>query len=252
MVGISSLQGCESSGLTLLRADTNIAFTEDRPPRFPIPLDLLSAYIVEPPADIPFPMLLTEACTAEDMSSAMRGLYGQNQLLVDQIQPRSGWTDGVFANLNLMPVLYTFLSIRYDHLGQDPVLIRDAAYRAGAILYLVSIRAKFGINLSADIHLQHLKDALGAMEELNVDCDLPILIWLLVIGGTRSVTAHLHVWFLSKLTQLVVFLDCGGWEQVMYHVRGVLWADGLSLEECKVLREEVSAKALSSYNHIFA
>lgn len=197
-------------------------------------------------------MQLTEACMAEDIASAMRDLYNQNQLLVDQVHPRGGWTDGVFANLNLMPVLYKFLSIQYDRLGQDPVLIRHAAYRAGAILYLAAIRVKFAIDFSANLHVQNLKDSLSVMEGLNVDCDLPVLVWLLVVGGTRSITNQEHDWFVFKLAQVIAFMGCESWEQVMYHVRGVLWADGVAQEECEVLRGEVSTKVWSSYSHAFA
>jgi hypothetical protein len=242
--------------LTSIRADTNIAFTEDTVPRFPIPTDLLSAYILEPLANVLIPMQLAEACTTEDIASAIRDLYRQNQLLVDQVKPRDGWTDGVFANLNLMPVLYKLLSIQYDPLEQDSIVKRHTAYRAGAILYLSIIRLKFGINLSASLHIRNLKEALGALEDLNIDCDLTILLWLLVVGGTQSTTTREqpeeHGWFVSKLTQVIIFMGCNSWEQVMSHVRGVLWADGLAEENCDELRGEVRTKAWSLYGQVFA
>jgi hypothetical protein len=196
-------------------------------------------------------MRLAEACTAEDIASAIRGLYGQNHLLVAQVYPRDGWTDGVFANLNLMPVLYKLLSIRYNDLGQNSAFIRHAAYRAGSILYLAAIRVQHGIDFSVDRHVQNLRNALDAMEELNIDCGVPILLWLLLIGGTRSITRQEHVWFVSKLARVIVLMDFRSWEQVMDHVRGVLWATGLSHAECEVFRGEVTTETLSSYHHIF-
>jgi hypothetical protein len=235
--------------LTRIRADTNIAFTEDTPPRFPFPADLLQAYIVEPLGDAPIPMRLADCCTIGDIASAMKDLYRQNQLLISQAHL---WNDGVFANLNLMPVLYKFLSIRYDHIGQDPVLLRQKAYRAGAILYLAAIRVRFNIDFSAEVHLRNLKDALGSLEDLSVDCDLPVLIWLLVVGGTRSIMKQGHDWFVSKLAQVIAFVDCRSWDLVLYHLKGVLWVDGVADEECEVVHREVSAKLLESYSHVFA
>ena len=238
--------------LTLTRADTNTAFTEDRIPRYPVPNDLLSAHIIEPPLVMSIPMRLAEGCNTEDIASAMRDLYGQNQLLVEQVQPTSGWTDGVFANLNLLPVLHRFLTIRYYDLEQNPASIRHAAYRSGAILYLAAVRVQYGIRLSEELHVRDLRAALSVMEKLNIDCDLPVLLWLLVMGGTRSFTYLEHDWFLSKLVQIIIVMDYASWDQVMYQVRGVLWAEGLSQEDCEVLRREVSSSASNTYQHIFA
>jgi hypothetical protein len=200
-------------------------------------------------------MKLTEPCVDEDLAIAMKHLYRFNQLLLNEALARDVWSDGVFAELNLMPVLHKLLSIRFEHAEQDPILIKQEAYRVGAINYLAIIRDKFAVNLSSHVPLQKLKDTVGFLGSANVDYDLPVLLWLLALGGTQSIKKGerlVHDWFVTKLAELIAFMGCGSWEQIMYHVRGVLWIEGLAQDECQVLRGEVSAKVWSSHSHIFA
>jgi hypothetical protein len=188
----------------------------------------------------------------------MEHLYMFNRLLVDEALSRDVWTDGVFAELNLMPVLHKLLSIRFDLAEEDPIAIKQETYRVGAINYLAIIRDKFAVNLSALVPLRKLKDTVGYLESPTVDYDLPVLLWLLVVGGTQSIRKgerhhdrQVHDWFVAKLADLNAFMGCGSWEQIMYHVRGVLWIEGLAQQECQVLRGEVSAKVWSSHRHVF-
>ena len=182
----------------------------------------------------------------------MRDLYIQNQLLVTEVLSREGFNDGVFANLNLMPLLYKLVSIRYDHLGQDPTFIKFAAYRAAAILYIAAIRVEFRIDFDASLHVQNLKDALTAMEALNFDCDIPIKVWLLVVGGTRSISCpEQHDFFVSKLAEGIVQEGFQVWGQVIGYVRRVLWADGVAQGACETLRQEVAGQVWQSHGRVF-
>lgn len=204
-------------------------------------------------------MKLTEACVQEDLASAMKHLYKFNQLLIHEASARDVWTDGVFAELNLMPVLHKLLSIRFALADEDPAVIKQEAYRIGAINYLAIIRDKFAVNLSALVPLRKLKDSVGFLESAIVDYDLPVLLWFLVVGGTQSIRKgerhrdhQVHEWFVTKLAELIAFIGCASWEQIMYQAKGVLWIEGLALAECEVLRGEVSTKVWSSYGHVFA
>lgn len=242
--------------LTFLRADTNIAFAEDVSPRFPAPIHLLSSVDLRPGQLTA--MKLTEE-VREDLASAMTHLYKFNQLLIDECSTRDVWTDGVFAELNLMPVLHKLLSIRFELAGDDPVIIKQEAYRIGAINYLAIIRDKFAVNLSALTPLRKLKDSVGFLETAIVDYDLPVLLWFLVVGGTQSIRKGerhqdhpVHGWFVAKLAELLAVMELVSWEEILYHVKAVLWIEGLAQRECEVLRGEVSTKLWGSYGHILA
>jgi hypothetical protein len=242
--------------LTFLRADTNIAFAEDIPPRFPAPAHLLPSFDLRLGQSTV--MKLTEACIQEDLASAMKHLYQFNQLLIDEATARDVWADGVFAELNLMPVLHKFLSIRFELAGEDPVVLKQEAYRIGAINYLAVIRDKFAVNLSALIPLRKLKDSVGFLETPIADYNLPVLLWFLVVGGTQSIRKGerhpdrpVHEWFVTKLAELIKLIGFTSWEQIISHVKGVLWIQGLAQRGCEVLRREVSTKMCSSYGHVF-
>jgi hypothetical protein len=204
-------------------------------------------------------MKLTEACIQEDLASAMKHLYTFNQLLIEEASVRDVWTDGVFAELNLMPVLYKLLSIRFELAGEDPVVLKQEAYRIGAINYLAVIRDKFAVNLSALVPLRKLKDSVGFLETATADYNLPVLLWFLVVGGTQSIRngerhpdRQVHEWFVTKLAELIALMGFASWGQIMNHVKGVLWIEGLAQRGCEILRGEVSTKVWSLYGHMFA
>lgn len=105
-----------------------------------------------------------------------KGLLNFNQLLSDQIQATDLWSDGVYAGLNLMPVLHEFLSIQYDYSVGDACLRKQGAYRAAAVIYLSTIRARFGVELSAHIHVRKLKSLLTSSNELMHSFKISLLL----------------------------------------------------------------------------
>lgn len=203
-------------------------------------------------------MTLTEACTHKDLVNAMKHLYRFNQLLIDESLIGDVWSDGVFAEMNLMPVLHKLLSIRLET-EEDPVLTKQETYRVGAINYLAIIRDKFAVNLSALAPLRKLKSALSFLERAIADYDRPVLLWLLVIGGIQSIRKgerrqdrQVHEWFVITLADIIAFMRCTSWDHIMHHVQGVIWIEGLANAECEVLRREVSARIWSSHRYVLS
>ena len=182
----------------------------------------------------------------------MEELCRFNQLLICEASRRNVWTDGVFAELNLMPVLHKLLSTQPELASEDPEVRKQEACRLGAINYLALIRDKFAVNLSAVVPLRKLKHSVEHLENANDHADLSLLLWLLVIGGTQSIRKgerhrdhQVHEWFIGKLAELVTLAEYVSWTQVMYHVEEVLWIEGLAQRECEILCGEISNRAWS-------
>jgi hypothetical protein len=179
------------------------------------------------------------------MAHAVNELLALNRLMASELAARNLWGDGVFAGLNVVPVLSKLLSLRYDTVAgveSDPAFARQETCRIGAILYLASIRRRFGVNLSAGIYFQRLKDSVTAQDGSGMEITDPVLLWALVIGGVQSLTHEEHKWFVSATASIVARERYSTWEELMAIVREVLWIEGILRTECIEFQGEVSAE----------
>lgn len=186
------------------------------------------------------------------MAHAVNELHVLNRFIVSELTVRNLWDDGVFAGLNVVPVLSKLLSIRYETAECDPPFVRQEACRIGAILYLAGIRRRFGVNLAKNVYISKLKDSIIAQDDSNLEKTDPILLWVLMIGGVQSFMHEEHKWFVSATANLVVHKRYRMWGELMAVVCEILWIDGILEAECNEFRGEVSAELWSSYKHIFS
>jgi hypothetical protein len=215
-------------------------------PRFPSPTNLLPAIAAWPPRDAP--MLLAEACTAEDLTLAIHDLYGLNQLIITEAETRDIWVDGVFAWNYIVPVLYKLLLTRYEQPGTSML-------RAGAMLYIAAIRRRFGVRFLTHVQIWNLKNSMSVLLQENepVPYDTPIFLWLLVLGSTLSSPKEDHEWFVSQTAQHIFTRRYESWDEVIGdYVQKVLWIDELLIPEREILRQELSTIMWNSYGLAFS
>jgi hypothetical protein len=195
---------------------------------------------------------LVEACTINDVAGAMNDLYYLNQLLVEQSKSRDIWVDSFFAGVYVAPLLHRFLSIRKSYTGRNPVLRREGLCQTGAILYLATIRCRFGISIPANIHIGVLRDlwTFQNAERLKYD-GLAVQLWLLAIGEIQCTTKEDYKWFVSELAQTIVDMRCVLWEEVLSYVKRVLWIPDLFDIRYKRLYQDVCIKLLVCYSYVF-
>lgn len=186
------------------------------------------------------------------MAHAINELLVLNRFMVSELTVRDFWDDGVFAGLNVVPVLSKLLSIRYETVERDPAFAKQEACRIGAIFYLAGVRRRFGVDLAKNVYIPKLKDSIIAQDNSNLKKTDPILLWVLMIGGVQSFKHEEHKWFVSATANLVIHRRYSTWEELMAVVYGVLWIDGILQAECNEFQGEVSAELWTSYGHIFS
>ena len=186
------------------------------------------------------------------MRSAVNDLLILNQTILSELATRDLWDDGVFAGLYILPVLAKFLSIRPDINGYSPALARQESCRIGALLYLAGIRHRFGVQFSAHIYIPKLKQAIISQAGSNAEEISPLIVWLLVLGGTQSFMNEDHKWFVQATAALVQRLQLSTWDGLMDTVRMVSWIEGILEVECDLFRMEVSSESWNSHEHLFS
>jgi hypothetical protein len=186
------------------------------------------------------------------MAHAINELLVLNRLMVSELKVRDLWGDGIFAGLNVVPVLSKLLSIRYETVESGPAPARQEACRIGAILYLAGVRRRFGVNLVTNIYIPKLKDSVIAQDNPSLEKTDPILLWTLMVGGVQSFMHEEHKWFVSATANLVIHRRYNMWEELMAVMWGVLWIDGILEAECNEFKGEVSAELWTSHKHIFS
>lgn len=190
---------------------------------------------------------LLQACTTNETISAIHDLLVLNQYMVNKVATGDLWNNAVFAGLYIVPLLSKLLTIRHNVF--DATLAREESCRIGALLYLSSIRRRFGMALTSDIHVQNLKYVIS--EDINTDTD-PIIPWLLVIGGAQAVDLEVREWFVSTTADLLLRLQCNSWHELMATVQGVLWVEGILEAECRQFHVDVAVEAWDKYGYLFS
>ena len=233
------------------RIDVNTAFLHDRVPRFPIPDDILPRINTQPLISDSNRTLL-DACITEDMTSTVLDLLILNQFMVSELAIRDLWDDGVFAGLHVMPLISKLLSFRHDTHEYILTFARQESCRIGALLYLSGVRCRYGVSLSTAVYIPKLKDVIITQDNSSFDPTDPVLLWVVFIGGVKSLVHAEHNWFVSTAAQIIVRQQWTLWDELMAVIREVLWIEGVLEVECHEFRREVSAELWSSYGHLFS
>jgi hypothetical protein len=197
-------------------------------------------------------LTLLEACLTDEMVSAIKDLLALNKFIVSELAIRDLWDDGVFAGLQVVPLLSKLLSIRHETSRHNPAFSRQESCRISATLYLAGIWRRFGVNLATGIYISKLKDAIITQDNSNLDKSDPILLWILLIDGVQSLIHAEHKWFVSATAELIVRRQFNRWEELVDTLGGVLWIEGILDVECDEFHRELSAESWNTYGHIFS
>lgn len=181
------------------------------------------------------------------MISAIYDLLALNQYMANKVEAGDLWDNAVFAGLYIVPLLSKLLTLRHN--AFNATLAKEETCRTGALLYLSGIRRRFGIALTADIHVQNLKHAIS--EDISSNTN-PILPWLLVTGGTQSVELEDRQWFVSATAGLLLRLQYSTWDELMAALRGVLWVEGILQAECDQFHTDIASEIWSKYGYMFS
>lgn len=163
---------------------------------------------------------------------------------------RELWDDGVFAGLRVVPFVARFLSFRHNEIEGNPALAREEACRTAALIYLGSIRERFGVPLTPEVFIPKLKQAIVVMDKSKPREIGNLLLWLLMLGGVRSHGHDDHSFFVGAIAGTIACLDYHAWDEVMTGVRRISWVDGILEDACDKFRKEISAELWETYGRI--
>lgn len=216
-----------------------------------IPNDIISPLEAQPLLSPPNKILL-EACVTDDMISAINELLALNRYLVKESIVRNVWKDGPIAGFHAIPVLHKLLSAQKGPITANAELARQEACRIGALLYVVGLRKRFGVNVTLDIYRSRLKDIMKFLDSCITQTKDSMLLWVLFLGGIHSIGYTEHEWFIATITQIIVRWGLSSWAELMVMLRNVLWIDGFMEQNCNEFRGELAAELESSYERVFS
>ena len=166
-----------------------------------------------------------------------------------ELAVRDLWDDGVFAGLHLVPLVARFLSFRHDDIEYNPALAREESVRIAALMYLGGIRQRFGVQLTSDIFVPKLKQAVVSQDKSNPEQIKNVLLWLLFIGGVQSLRHEDHSFFIGATAGAMMRLKCHTWDELMTTARTVSWVNGALEKECDQFHIELSSELWNTYGH---
>lgn len=169
--------------------------------------------------------------------------------MLNKLAVRDLWDDGVFAGLHVVPLLDKFLSFRHHDVEDNPVAAREECCRTAALIYLGSIRQRFGVQLTPGIYIRKLKQGIVSMDKSTPEQIKNLLLWLLMLGGAQSINHEDHDFFVGAIAGAMTRLKCTTWDELMTAVRQVSWVDGILIPECAKFHVEVSFELWNSYGH---
>jgi hypothetical protein len=183
------------------------------------------------------------------LASAINDLLALVQYMVNELAFRDLWDDGVFAGLHVVPLLDKFLSFRHNNVEDDSAVAREECCRIAALIYLGSIRQRFGVQLTPDIFIPKLKQGIVCMDKSTPEEIKNLLLWLLLLGGAQSIHHEDHDFFVGAIAGAMMRLKCTSWDELMTAVHKVSWVDGILKAECDKFHLDVSSELWNSYGH---
>jgi hypothetical protein len=190
-----------------------------------------------------------ESCVTIEFASAISDFLNLIQYMENELAVRDLWDDGVFAGLHVIPLLAKLLSVRHDLVEDDPALAREEACRTATLIYLGSIRQRFGVQITPEVFIPKLKQAIVSMDKSTPEEMRSLLLWLLLIGGAQSINHNDHSFFVGAISGAILRLKCGTWDELMVAAREISWLDGILESECTKFHVEVSSELWDTYGH---
>jgi hypothetical protein len=165
---------------------------EDTLPRYPQPFHILSTYgqlkLAESVIDRSLPC--ENLHFDPSVSRILEGLLQMNVLIDSQHAQRGDelWCTTLFPGLNIAPILYDLMSMSRGTAEDAIQARRRECFRLAAIIYVIEIRQKFGLDPTPSLlYLTKLKTLLnspGVLPTWGVSSGL--LLWTLIVGASAS------------------------------------------------------------------
>jgi hypothetical protein len=245
--GISvAFSGKDNLVLLLCFTDVNVAYTNDHPPTFPLPQDILSSIKV-PLRPVPTP---ERSSLARHMSEAWRTqmpghttaadiLDDLTDATADMLLQRSRVGERFFSStvtplLWIEPIVHRLLQQRYRlRAPSDHVAWMEETFRVAALLYLGRIRRfdnedPLMLTLTAK-HVPRLREALNSTDVKDWGELWPLRLWALVMGAmeTNKERPAAREWYLDQMLAMAASLRFRSWRDIAKVVKDVLWVEEL-------------------------
>jgi hypothetical protein len=230
----------------MCRIDLNIAFIEDRAPRYPVPISILPQIQITETVSTQAENAL-KACVSKDAAVTFGDLFAINRLMLQRSQTQDLWDEGIFAGLHIMPILSNLLLMDTRSCSNGPAIAAAEACKIGGILYIAAIRRKFGVYLPTDIYIPKLKDKILVWDACGTEDANQVLLWLLMIGGLQSWLHAEHEWFVVRTSVLILNMGYSSWDMVLTLVSEVLWIKEVFEVDCGHFHDAISSYLWSNY-----
>jgi hypothetical protein len=165
-------------------------------------------------------------------------LRGVLDIMLNESTQRHIWSDPIFPGLHIAPILGDLLVARpHVNEGADIATTSLEAFRLAAILYIYSLRSKFGIDaLSiASRYAAKLRNLLSS-SLFDQEPTQTLLIWILAVGCTSDCPSEQRVWFGEKLEIVLVSRGITRYHDLIAIISQLVWYEDFLMSET-VLKE---------------
>jgi hypothetical protein len=181
---------------------------------------------------------LSEISAVEKISRFCGDLRRVQELMRTESDQRDLWNDTIFPGLHISPILGDLLAIRVDLHDEADIATKSLeAFRLAAILYICSLRAKFGIEvLSIAPRYAAKMRALFLSSEVFVrEAEPTLLNWCLAVGCTSHCLPDQRAWFSEVLGSVMVAKGVTNFPDLMATLTQVFWYEDLLMTETESL-----------------
>lgn len=177
----------------MIRIDVRGSYLEDALPRYPQPFDILleRSELAIGPLTMPLPPssedTLQQGATVARICESLRQV---NAIINRHVAAEQDgfWRNALFPQFHLAPILHDLLSMPRSSESGDITVRRKECFRLAAILYIVELQARFGVDRTgAATYVDKLELALRCGDmTYSWGVDNPFLCWILVVTATSA------------------------------------------------------------------
>lgn len=149
------------------------------------------------------------------------------------------WSDPVFPGFHIAPILGDLLVTRpqVDE-NADIATTSLEAFRLAAILYIYSLRSKFGIDALSIASRYAVKLRTILLSSLfDREPSPTLLVWILVVGYTSQCPLQQRAWFSERLKIVLADKGITTYEDLIAVITQVVWYQDFLVTETQYLRE---------------